>query len=74
MTVKSHHVPMADAQQLPIRRRPLTPRVQVPPPAELRAWAADNEIDVSDRGRLSPEIQVAYCLDKLGLTDPAETP
>ena len=37
-----------------------------PTTAEVRAWARTNGLDVPDRGRLRPEIWVAFCQTQSG--------
>lgn len=52
-------VDLSAAEQSPLPAAgPLAPRA--PTSAEVRAWARGAGFDVADRGRLRPEIQVAY--------------
>ncbi|NJP24008.1 Lsr2 family protein [Microbispora hainanensis] len=54
------HTPSATDAQAPDLRRHTPSASNGPTTAEIRRWARNNGLDVSDRGRLRPEIRLAY--------------
>jgi hypothetical protein len=60
MAGRTHEIP------LPLGRpRPLTPRVSVPKPSELRKWAIEHGFEVGEKGRIPEAVEVAYCQEQL---------